>query len=185
MASHREEEYRALRHAIAQRGTWRVTLLWAGTAAWAAALLAVLSWLPVPAAAAIPLLLLASSFEAARALHLGVERIGRYVQVFHEPEQPGEDDARWEHVAMALGPRLPGAGGHPLGVPLFVAATAVNLLAVMLPGPVPIEWAALLVPHAAFVAWMLVCDHRMRRQRAVELEQFERLRREGPMRLGR
>jgi hypothetical protein len=180
MASHRDEEYRVLRHTIAQRGTWRVALLWAGTVAWAAALLAVLIWLPYPAAAAIPLLLLASSFEAARALHLGVERIGRYVQVFHEPDQPSGDDARWEHVAMALGPQLPGAGGHPLGTPLFVAATGVNLLAVMLPGPVPVEWAALLVPHGALVAWMLVCDRRMRRQRAVELEQFERLWRDGP-----
>ena len=31
---------------------------------------------------------------------------------------------------------VPGVGGHPLFVPLFLMATALNYLAVMLPGPV-------------------------------------------------
>ena len=53
------------------------------------------------------LLLLVATFEAVRTLHLGVERIGRYLQVFHEPEPPAPGDARWEHVAMALGPGSP------------------------------------------------------------------------------
>ena len=71
--------------------------------------------------------------------------------------------ARWEHVAMALGPRVPGAAGHPLGVPLFLMATLLNGLAVMIPGPQPVEWIAMLLLHLAFVAWMAVCDQRMRR----------------------
>ena len=170
------EEFRALRDAIARRGTVRVVLQWAGLVAWAPVLVAVLVWLPFPVAAAIPLLLLVATFEAARTLHLGVERIGRYLQVFHEPDPPAPGDARWEHVAMALGPRVPGAAGHPLGVPVFLMATLLNGLAVMIPGPQPVEWIAMLLLHLAFVAWMAVCDQRMRRQRLQELAELTRLR---------
>ncbi len=163
------EEFRALRDTIGRRGTVRVVLQWAGLVAWAPVLAAVLVWLPFPVAAAVPLLLLVATFEAARTLHLGIERIGRYLQVFHEPDPPAPGDARWEHVAMALGPRVPGAAGHPLGVPVFLMATLLNGLAVMIPGPQPVEWIAMLLLHLAFVAWMAVCDQRMRRQREQEL----------------
>ena len=80
---------------------------------------------------------------------------------------------------MALGPRVPGAGGHPLGVPVFLMATLLNGLAVMVSGPQRVEWVSMLVPHLAFVAWMAVCDRRMRAQRATELRELERLRRDG------
>jgi hypothetical protein len=170
------EEFRALRDTIARRGTARVVLQWAGLVAWAPVLAAVLVWLPFPVAAAIPLLLLLATFEAARTLHLGIERIGRYLQVFHEPDPPATGDARWEHVAMALGPRVPGAAGHPLGVPVFLIATLFNGLAVMIPGPQPVEWIAMLLLHLAFVAWMAVCDRRMRGQREQELAELTRMR---------
>jgi hypothetical protein len=150
-------------------------LQWTGLAVWAALLVAVLVTLPYPVAAAIPLLVLAAAFELARGLHLGVERLGRYLQVFHEQDASSGDAPRWEHVAMALGPRVPGAGGHPLALPFFLMATAVNGLAVIVPGPQPIEWATLLVPHLAFVAWMFVCDRRMRAQREQELAALTRL----------
>ena len=51
--------------------------------------IAVLVWLPNPLAAIVPLVVLVSTFEVVRVLHVGVERIGRYVQVFFE-EPPGE-----------------------------------------------------------------------------------------------
>jgi hypothetical protein len=171
-------EYRALRALISHRGTTRIVLLWAGIVAWAALLAVVLVWLPFPVMSALPLLVLVATFEGARTLHFGVERIGRYLQVFHEGG--GDGDAGWEHVAMALGPRVPGPGGHPLGVPVLLAATVVNGLAVVLPGPLPAEWAAMLVLHLGFVAWMVACDRRMRAQRVSELREFERLRREAP-----
>ena len=41
-------------------------------------------------------------------------------------------------------------------------ATLLNGLAVMIPGPQPVEWIAMLLLHLAFVAWMAVCDQRMR-----------------------
>ncbi|MGE0040033.1 MAG: hypothetical protein AB7H88_00165 [Vicinamibacterales bacterium] len=169
------DEYRVLRETIAARGSLRVTLLVAGVAAWAVVLVLVLAWVPNPVASAIPLVLLVATFEAMRGLHAGVERIGRYLQVFHEPAGPAAAPPAWERTAMAFGPSLPGAGGHPLFVPVLLVATAANYLAVLLPGPLPIELAALAVPHAAFVAWMLVADRAARRQRATELARFQEL----------
>lgn len=170
------EEFRTLRATIAQRGTARVWLQWTGLAVWAVLLTAVLAWLPLPAAALLPLLVLAASFELARGLHMGVERIGRYLQVFHESSDGGP---QWEHVAMAMGPKVPGAGGHPLALPFFLMATVLNGLAVLLPGPQPIEWATLLVPHLAFAAWLLVSDRRMRAQRGLELAEMRRIKEQG------
>lgn len=43
----------------------------------------------------IPLLVLVTAFESVFALHVNVERIGRYLQVFHERAHAG-----WEHVTM-------------------------------------------------------------------------------------
>lgn len=77
---------------------------------------------------------------------------------------------------MSLGPTLPGAGGHPLFLPLFLSAVAVNFLAVLLPDPVPLELLALAVPHGAFTVWLLYCDRGMRRQRAAELARYRALR---------
>lgn len=144
---------------------------------WAVSLLTVLIAIPNPVAAAIPLLLLTSTFEALRSLSAGVERIGRYLQVFHEEVGPRSGTAAgWETTAMRLGPRLPGAAGHPLFLPLFLLATLVNLLAVLLPGPVPIELVTMGLMHLAFVAWLLTADRGVRRQRARELEAFRALR---------
>src|SRR5262245_34969091 len=120
-------EYRALRATIRVRGGLRLTLSLVGLAAWAVTLVAILAWLPNPIAGSIPLLLLIATFEVNRMLHLGVERIGRYLQVFYEDR----DDTRlttpaWERTAMALGPTVPGAGGHPLLLPIFFLATLLN-----------------------------------------------------------
>jgi hypothetical protein len=152
----------------------------AGVCAWAALLLAVLIWLPVPIAAAVPLLVLLATFEVVRNFHLGVERIGRYLQVFYE-ERAADGPLMapaWETTAMAFGPSVPGAGGHPFFLPLFLFATIVNYLAVVLPGPVAIELATLAVPHLGFVVWMVYCDRGMRKQRANDLARYRALRTE-------
>ncbi len=70
---------------------------------------------------------------------------------------------------------VPGVGGHPLFVPIFFMATAVNYLGVILPGPVPIEMAAMALPHLAFLAWLVAADRAMRRQRAIELARMRDL----------
>jgi hypothetical protein len=174
-------EYRVLRETIATRGSLRPILVVIGLGLWAVILTVVLVWIPYPLAATIPLLMLLATFEAIRPLHHGAERIGRYLQVFYEEDgQPGRplpETPSWERAAMRLG-AVPGTGGHPLFVPVFFLAAIVNTLPVLLAQPpaTPIEMAALGVPHAAFLIWLLNADRAMRTQRAAELEQFRRLR---------
>ena len=141
--------------------------------------MAVLVWLPYPVAAALPLFVLAVTFEVIRPLHFGAERIGRYVQVFYEedgePGRPLSDTPSWERVAMSFG-RVPGVGGHPLFVPLFFIATALNYLAVLLPEPAAVEFGVMALPHLAFIAWLATADRAMRNQRAIELARLRELR---------
>jgi hypothetical protein len=147
----------------------------AGIGAWAATLTAVLVWLPYPIAAAIPLVILAATFEAIRPLHFGAERIGRYLQVFYEESgdagRPLSDTPSWERVAMSFGP-VPGVGGHPLFVPIFLQASLVNYLAVLLPGPLATEMAIMAIPHAAMIGWLLAAHRAMKTQRENELERL-------------
>lgn len=174
-------EFVALRHTVAVRGSLRLAIMAGGIAAWAAVLVAVVALVPNPLAALIPLVVLWTIFEVVRTTHLGVERIGRYLQVFAEdaaPDAPLVAPA-WERTAMALGPTLPGAGGHPLFLPVFLMATLANTIAIVLPGPVAIEAGTLVVPHVAFVVWILYCDRGMRQQRRVEVARFHELKRGG------
>lgn len=174
-------EYLVLRTTISARGSLRPVLFVAGLGIWAVLLTAVLVLLPYPLAVAIPLVVLAATFEAIRPLHFGAERLGRYLQVFYEElgqtGRPLSDVPSWERVAMSLG-TVPGTGGHPLFVPIFFIATIVNYLPVLLarPAAVPVELGMLAVPHVAFVVWMIACDRAMRTQRASELARFRQLR---------
>ena len=178
MERHRRTEYLVLRKTIAQRGAIRPILALIGTGCWAALLIAVLVLLPYPVAAAIPLLVLVITFEVIRPLHFGAERIGRYLQVFYEEQGdtslPLHDTPSWERVAMSFG-RVPGVGGHPLFVPVFLMATAINYLAVLLPRPATVELTVMAVPHLAFVAWLVAADRAMRAQRAIELARLREL----------
>jgi hypothetical protein len=154
------EEYRALRATIRTRGGQRLGLALGGLAAWALTLVAVLAWLPNPIAGNIPLLLLVATFEVNRMLHLGVERIGRYLQVFYEDRaETAASGPAWERSAMHFGAAVPGAGGHPLLLAVFLLATVINYLSVVLPGPLPVELVVMTV----------------RRQRLRELERFREL----------
>jgi hypothetical protein len=174
-------EYRALREAIAARGQLRASLALAGLLGWGGVLATTLIALPYPIAAVLPLTILLATFEVIRPLHVGAERIGRYLQVFFE-ERPAAAEPgplappAWEQTAMMFGPAVPGAAGHPLLVPVFAIAAGVNFIAVVLPGPVPIELGLMAVPHAAFFGWLLAADRAMRRQRTRELARFRELR---------
>ena len=174
-------EYRVLRETIAARGSLRTVLAAAGLGLWSLVLTAVLVWVPYPIATIIPLLVLLVTFEVIRPLHFGAERIGRYIQVFHEEagqlDRALSETPSWERVAMRLSV-VPGTGGHPLFVPVFFLATIANTLPVLLAQPpaTPIELAALGVPHVALMIWLFNADRAMRTQRAAELEQFRQLR---------
>jgi hypothetical protein len=175
----RQTEYLVLRQTIAHRGALRPVLAMTGLLIWAALLIAVLVLLPYPVAAAIPLLVLLVTFEVIRPLHFGAERIGRYLQVFYEesgePDRSLSDTPSWERVAMSFG-TVPGVGGHPLFVPLFLVAISINYLAVLLPQPVAIEMSVMAIPHVAFIGWLIATDRAMRRQRAIELARLRELR---------
>ena len=171
-------EYLVLRRTIAQRGALRPILLVAGITVWALVLTAVIAWVPYPVAAAIPLLIIAATFEAIRPLHFGAERIGRYLQVFYEedgdPGRPLRDTPSWERVAMSFG-SMPGVGGHPLFIPIFFLATLTNYFAVIIPGPLPIEMAAMGALHVALIAWLLTAHAATKKQREADLARLRAL----------
>lgn len=167
MHDQRSKEYAALRATIRERGTARVALFWLGIAAWAALLLALMAVSRVPAGVLVTLLVLAATFEAGYALHVGVERIGRYLQVCHE-------DA-WEAAAMAYGRRFPGGGPDPLFSAVFSLAALVNLLPLLLLDPVPAEWIPLGLAHAVFALRIAWARRRAGVQRDEDLRRFRAL----------
>ena len=171
-------EYLVLRRTIAQRGALRPILLVVGMAVWSLVLTAVIAWVPYPVAAAIPLLVIAATFEAIRPLHFGAERIGRYLQVFYEEagerNRPLRDTPAWERVAMSFG-TVPGVGGHPLFIPIFFLATLANYFAVLIPGPLPIEIGVMALLHVAVIAWFVAAHAAMKKQREIELARLREL----------
>lgn len=171
-----ETEFAVLRQTIASRGTTRMVLLPVTLIGWAALTLALILFAELPVASLLTLAVLVAGFEAVHALHVGVERIGRYVQVCYEGEP---DVPRWETTAMAVGPALPGGGIDPLFSVVFVAAAFINLIPMALPQPTLIEATAVVLPHAVFIFRVLRARGAAARQRAVELESFRALLRQG------
>jgi hypothetical protein len=163
------EEYRALRDTIRERGTARVWVFLAGLAAWAALVIATAALAALPVATLLPLLMLAGTFEAVFSLHSGVERIGRYVQVFLE------EGSGWEHVAMQFGRAYRGGGTDPLFVTVFGVATLLNFVPVLIAEPVATEVVVIGTAHLLLIARILVARRAAGHQRAKDLERFEKL----------
>jgi hypothetical protein len=157
------EEYKALRLTIAQRGSARTCIFVIGLAAWTAAALTA-AFVSVPLITLLPLVLLAATFEAVFALHVGVERIGRYLQVKY--------DDRWEQTAMAFGAPLAGTGTDPLFTVIFGLAAVCNFAPVLLVEPVRVEIATIGGAHALFIVRLIVARQVAARQRAADLERF-------------
>ena len=122
-----------------------------------------------PATTLFPLVVLAGGFEAIHALHVGVERIGRYLQVFYESPPEG---AMWETTAMSVGPALPGGGVDPLFSLIFVFATSVNLLPLIVTPATPVELLVVSLFHAGVVVRLVRARRAATRQRAVDLESY-------------
>jgi hypothetical protein len=173
MQTQQQEEYRALRATIRQRGTAKVWVLLVGMIAWGGLTTATAALASLPVATLLPLLVLAVTFEAVFNLHVGVERIGRFLQVFHENE------TGWEHTAMAFGRPLKGTGTDPLFVAHFLIATLLNIVPALLAEPVQLEITVVGVAHALFVLRVLVARRSAAKQRAADLRRFE------DMKLGR
>ena len=167
-----ETEFAVLRQTIAWRGTARMVLVPVTILGWATLALVLLLFSTLPVAPIFSLAVLVAGYEAIHALHVGTERIGRYLQVQYEAESPGP---RWETTAMAVGPALPGGGIDPLFSIVFGLCTLANMLPVLLPQPTNIELGILGVVHAAFVLRIGRGRWAASRQRAVELESFKTL----------
>jgi hypothetical protein len=159
------DEYRALRATILQRGTARVWIFVVGLIGWAGLVIATAALATLPIATLLPLLVLDGVFEAMLALHIGVERIGRYIQVFHE-EQAG-----WEHAAAK-----PGAGADPLFTLVFAGAAILNFVPALIAEPVAVEVAVIGFAHLLFIVRIFLARRDAARQRARDLEAFQKLR---------
>jgi hypothetical protein len=164
-----ESEFAILRETISRRGTARVVLLPLTILGWAAIGCALLFVSDLPVASLFSLAVLVAGFEAIHALHVGVERIGRYVQVYYEANPEGP---QWETTAMSVGPALPGGGIDPLFSVVFLAAAIINLFPALLPSPTPIEIGVIGAVHAAFGVRLVRARTAAARQRAVELESY-------------
>ena len=178
MTSREQDEYQALRATIRERGTARVCVFAGGIAAWAAATIATAALASTPVATLLPLLVLASVFEAIFALHVGVERIGRYIQVFHEADEAG---ARWEHAAMAFGRPAGAAATDALFTVPFLLAVLFNAAPALTLEPTRVELLFVGGAHALCVLRLLVARQVSGKQRGIDLERFQQLkRRAGP-----
>jgi len=161
------EEYKALRATIGQRGTTRAWIFVAGLGAWAGLVLATSATISVPLLTLPSLLVLAGTFEGVFAAHVAVERVGRYLQVFHED--------RWEQTAMAFGAPLSGTGTDPLFTLFFGLATMCNFVPVLLANPVRAELVALGGAHALFLVRIAVARRVASRQRSADLARFQQI----------
>jgi hypothetical protein len=157
----KDDEFRALRATIQQRGTVRMLVVPLTFVGWAATAVATAAVITVAVSTLVPLLILVAGFESLFAIHVNVERIGRYLQVFHEGEDTG-----WETVASRFG-QPPAGAPDPLFGRLFVLATSVNFL------PAALGWEN--IPELAVLAGLhLLFINRIRLARAFAAAQRDR-----------
>lgn len=176
MTAQEVAEFTELRATIRQRVTQRLWLFVVTLGLWAAATMTIAAFTTLPVAALLPLLLLAGGFETIVQLHTGVERIGRYLQVFYDETDPTAKERNWERTAMAYGRAYPGGSDALFGVHFFLAVL-LNFVPVTLAEPVKIDVVVVAAAHVAFVGRLLVARRAAARQRAVDLERFEHIRR--------
>lgn len=166
-----QSEFTVLRQTIAARGTVRMALLPVTVIGWTLVTVALLHGRVtlVPLLSLIPLSVLIGGFEAIHALNVGVERIGRYLQVYYEGTADGPT---WETTAMSVGPGLPGGGIDPLFTVVFAALAGLNL-ALVFPELDSITAYVVVIPiHAIFWVRIIRARGAAARQRAVDLETF-------------
>lgn len=168
-----EVEFAALRQTIATRGTVRIALLPFTLLGWALLVTTLLLHGDQPIGALFSLTVLAGGFEAIHALHVGVERIGRYLQVYCES---AGDGPQWETTAMTAAPALPGGGVDPLFTVVFAGATVLNLIPALVPGPTPLELLAAAALHGAFIVRIVRARGAAGRQRAIDLDRYRMIR---------
>jgi hypothetical protein len=170
MTDSSQAEYQALRDTISQRGTARLCAVLIGLAGWGALITAlVVAGISGPSML-VPLVILAGTFEINFFVHTGVERVGRYLQVFYEERQGAMG---WETIAMSYGAKFP-SGLDPLFGLIFAAAALLNLL--LSTSTRRPEWIVLsLLSHLAFGYRIVSARKLAAAQRALDLDRFRSL----------
>ena len=172
MNSPTDAEYQALRDTIRERGTARLCAVLVGLIAWAALATALLITEIAGAITLVPFIVLAATHEINFFIHTGVERIGRYIQVFYE-ERAGA--AGWETTAMSYGAKFP-SGLDPLFSTIFAAATALNFFSGLAVAERRPGWIALsFIAHLAFGYRIVSAKKLSASQRALDLDRFRSL----------
>jgi len=169
-----QAEYQVLRDTICERGTARLYVLVGGLIAWGALVVALLIAELEATISLVPLLVLATTFEINFFMHTGVERIGRYIQVFFEERA---DAIGWETTAMNYGTKFP-SGLDPLFSIIFAAATSLNFLTSLIAEHRPGSIAISLGAHIAFGYRIISARKRAASQRALDLDRFRNLAKE-------
>ena len=173
-----ESEFAVLRQTISTRGTVRIILLPLTLLGWGALVSTFLITGHVsPLASTISLAVVAAGFEAIHALHVGVERIGRYLQVYYEVSNDGP---QWETTCMLVGPALPGGGVDPLFTLLLGGATIANLIPLFAVTSTRVELTIVGLLHGLFLVRLVRARWAAARQRTVELESYRAIRSGGP-----
>jgi hypothetical protein len=170
------DEYVALRATIRERGTARLCAVAFGLVAWGALATATLVAESSGGVTLVPLVVLVATFEINFFIHVGVERIGRYLQVFFE-ERTGS--AGWETTAMSYATRFRGRGLDSLFSILFVLASVVNFVAPFAAAERRPGWIVMsLAAHLVFTYRIVRARQFAAAQRSIELEHFRALARE-------
>ena len=177
MTPREQVEYSELRATIRERGTARVWIFVVGMVAWGGLATATSALAATPVATLLPLLVAAAAFEAVFALHVGVERIGRYLQVCYERDA---GEARWEHAAMGFGRPRGAVGADALFFTPFLLAALFNLVPTLIVQPTPPELIFIGGAHALFVVRLVAARGASSKQREIELRRFEEIRKGWP-----
>ena len=168
-----EIEFEVLRRTIASRGTARMVLLPVAILGWACLAAAVLAAAVPPAGALFSLMALMAGFEAVHALHVGAERIGRYLRVFYEDTPAGP---HWETVVTAVGPALPGGGVDSLFSLIFASAAVANYLPLLVRPSSTTTISIAGVLHLTFLVRIIRARRAGAQQRVADGESFRALR---------
>jgi hypothetical protein len=174
-AEFRLEEFRQLRATIRERSTARVVVSFITFVSWGALALVLRpsdESIESMAYGLVPLVVLVVGFELVFGLHVGVERIGRYLTVFYETS-PGMP--KWETAIAAFGRsaarRRPQT--HVLLAGEFIVATGLNLVfAVEANFPALVQGVVMAVLHATFIGRVVQAARQANRQRNADTAEF-------------
>lgn len=172
-----QEEYRQLRAVIRERGSLKTVLFLVTMAVWSVVGVLVAAFISLPLASLVPLILIAAGFEAVHQLHVGAERIGRYLFVRYESESarraPGSPPL-WEGAiaAFTAGHRPSTRPADALFAFIFAAAVGLNFLIGAL-GATAAEVIGIGAAHALVIARIFIARRAASHQRAEDQKRFQ------------